>query len=227
MSIFNAPGVGDEDREEITSEIFRQFVTDIISPNFENIIEGTVGNLLGISRGLFLISLFVGLLATLAYVIPNFFLFTLAWLIGTLPIWILPAAVAGAWKCWIWYVQSAFVAEKEEEAILLEVKMPRELVKSPRGMDQAFHHLWLDVGEVTYFTRKWRGATLPVFSFEIASFGGEVHFYVWTWKEWRHAVESGIYANYPEVEIYEVEDYAKKFKYEPSEALAFCNDYRY
>lgn len=227
MGFASVPGVGDHGREEVTSTIFRGLLAELVHPDFESFVEGVVGNLLGISRGLFLSTIFVGLLLVLAEVIPNFFMFAFTWVAGTLPIWLPIAAITGAWKSWIWYIQSAFVAQKEAEAILLEVKMPRELVKSPRGMDQAFQHLWLDVGETTYFHRKWTGSVLPTFSFEIVSFGGEVHFYIWTWPEWRQAVESAIYANYPEVEIFEVEDYAMKFAYDPDKTLAFCNDFRY
>ncbi len=226
---FEVPGVGEERLRHqqwgLGSHVLRGLIAEITSLNLRVFVEGTVGNLLGISRGTFLTSIFLGLLLSLWTLIPDFPLFIFAWVVGTMPIWILPAAVGGAWKTWVWYVQSYFISQREP--ILLEVKMPRELVKSPRGMELALSVLWIYSGETTYFSRKWLGQVRPIFSFEIASFGGDVHFYIWLWKNYRKVVESAIYAQYPEVEIVEAEDYAMKYVYDPSKEMVFATDYRY
>jgi hypothetical protein len=188
-------------------------------------LDGTVGNLLGISRGMVLTCVYAGLLGVLWYQIPNLPTFALAWVVGTMPIWLLPTAVVCGWKAWRWYVQSAFLASKK--GVLLEVKMPRELVKSPRGMDVALSQLWMNMGEVTFMNRSWNGSVRPFFSFELASLGGRVHFFIWCWASHRHVVEAIIYAQYPEVEIVEAEDYATKFQYDPEKNFAACLDLRY
>ncbi|MBI2610388.1 hypothetical protein HYW60_00415 [Candidatus Kaiserbacteria bacterium] len=226
---FQIPGVGEErERQQqwgLGSHVLRGIVAEIVSLDLKVFVEGTIGNLLGISRGTFLTSIFIGLLLSLWGLIPNLPFFIFAWVVGTMPIWILPAAVGGAWKAWIWYVQAYFITRREP--LLLEVKMPRELVKSPRGMELALAQLWILSGETTYFHRKWLGQVRPVFSFEIVSFGGDVRFYIWLWKAYRKVVESAIYAQYPEVEIVEAEDYAMKYVYDPSKHAVFCTDYRY
>lgn len=223
---FAIPGVGDEARNNrITSEVLRGIIAEVVSLDIRQFIEGTIGNLLGISRGAFLTAIFLGLLLSLWTLIPNLPLFIFAWIVGTLPIWILPASAGGAWKAWIWYIQADFLSKRK--AILFEVKMPRELVKSPRGMELALTHVWHDSGETTFFNRKWQGSVRPIWSLEIASFGGEVHFYIWTWAEWRQTLEAAIYSQYPEVELVEVEDYASKFVFDPSKDTVFCTDYRY
>lgn len=226
---FEVPGVGEEQVRTqqwgVGSWVARGLVSEIVSLNFRVFIEGTVGNLLGVSRGVFLVSVFLGFLGALWGLIPNLPAFAFAWIIGTMPIWLLPTAVAGAWKAWVWYVQSSFIFNRKP--LLLEVKMPRDLVKSPRGMELAFAQLWIYSGETTYFHRKWLGQVRPIFSFEIASFGGEVHFYIWLWANYRKVVESAIYAQYPEVEIVEAEDYAAKYVYDPSKELVYATDYRY
>src|SRR3989344_7954111 len=227
---FEVPGVGAEQERSsqqwgVGSHVFRGIISEIISLDFRVFIEGTVGNLLGISRGLFLTSIFLGLLGALWYLIPNLPLFAFAWLVGTMPVWLPIAAIAGGWKSWVWYVQASFLSKRTP--ILLEVKMPRELVKSPRGMELALSQLWIYHGETTYFHRKWLGQVRPIFSFEIASFGGDVHFYIWLWEGYRKVVESAIYAQYPDVEIVEAEDYASKYVYDPSKHMVYATDYRY
>ncbi len=167
----------------------------------------------GISRALLMSIIFFGELWILTLQIPHLFTFAFEWLFGTLPIWLPIALYVGALRVWIWYVQSLFLASKKP--ILLEVKMPRDVDKSPRAMELAFTAFSLSSGETTFLTRAWDGKVRPFFSFEIASFGGEIHFYVWCWAEYKSVVESSIYAQYPEVEIYEVEDYASKFRYDP------------
>ncbi|MBI4087764.1 hypothetical protein HY418_00030 [Candidatus Kaiserbacteria bacterium] len=226
---FEVPGVGEEHIRQqqwgVGSHVMRGIVSEVISLDLKVIIEGTIGNLLGISRGTFLTSIFLGLLLSLWTLIPNLPLFIFAWVVGTMPIWILPAAVGGAWKAWVWYVQAYFITQRQP--ILLEVKMPRDLVKSPRGMELALSQLWIYAGETTYFHRKWLGQVRPIFSFEIASFGGDVHFYIWCWADWRPVIESAIYAQYPEVEIVETEDYATKYVYDPDKEMVYATDYRY
>src|SRR5262249_55665803 len=107
----------------------------------------------------------------------------------------------------------------------LEVRIPREITKSPRAMELVFGNLWASSGEVTFINRAYQGGTRPWFSFEIASFGGEIHFYVWCWANYRRLIESSIYAQYPEVEIVEVEDYMAKFQYDPKKHIARVGDY--
>jgi hypothetical protein len=59
------------------------------------------------------------------------------------------------------------------------------------------------------------------------SFGGEIHFYTWCWTRYRRSVETAIYAQYPEVEIVEADDYSMRFVYDPKKHFVFCTDYIY
>ena len=76
-------------------------------------------------------------------------------------------------------------------------------------MEAVLSNLWIDQGETTYFHRKWKGQVRPIFSLEMASFGGEMHFYV-DWATHRRITEASFYAQYPEIELVEVEDYARR-----------------
>lgn len=94
---------------------------------------------------------------------------------------------------------------------VLEILMPREVRKSPKAMEQLFnqiHALRNAPGDVKEWY--WDGEVPLWFSFEVASFGGEIHFFVRVPKKYRHIVESNIYANYVDVEVVEAEDYVNR-----------------
>jgi len=208
-----------------TTDFRSGIVGTLLKFDFNAVVEDIIGGYFGISRCLFLSILFFGMLGILSIQISNLPLFAIEWLFGTAPIWIPIAAIVGAWKVWVWYVHALYISKID--SILLEVKIPRELVRSPRAMENALSKLWTDSGETTFLNRIWQGQVRPYFSFEIASFGGEVHFYIWCWRKWREVVESALYAYYPELEIVEAEDYATKFHYDPDKYECFGTDWRY
>ena len=174
----------------------------------------------GISRGMFLGALFVGLYIFLGQLIPSLPLFTFNWLFGTAPVWVPISLIIGFWRVWVWYVQSLFISGRNP--ILMEMKIPRDIFKSPRAMEIAFSLLAISSGETTFLHRGWKGQVRPFFSFEITSFGGEIHYYVWCWKNYKSEVEACIYGQYPEVELHEVEDYAMKFDFDPNKHGIYC-----
>ncbi len=178
----------------------------------------------GVSRALYLTLVFCGLFFILGHLIPNLFYFTLRWMLGTAPIWLPVALWMACWNAWVWYVQALFLSSRNP--ILLEVKMPRDITKSPRAMELALTGFSISSGETTFIHRGWKGQIRTYFSFEMTSFGGEIHFYIWCWKNYRSAVEMAMYAQYPEIELVEVEDYASKFRYDPKVHSCFATDFR-
>ncbi|MBM3261274.1 hypothetical protein FJY93_02540 [Candidatus Kaiserbacteria bacterium] len=178
----------------------------------------------GIPRPLFLGALFLGLLNILSTQIPNFLVFGFGWVLGTAPIWLPLVLISAGWQTWVRYIRSAWISERE--GTLLEIRIPREMSKSPRAMEIALATMWSTSGETDFIKRAWMGRVRPWYSLEIASFGGEVHFYVWTWDFLRNVVETALYAQFPDVEIHVVEDYASKFQYDPARYDGFVNDFK-
>lgn len=178
----------------------------------------------GVSRALYLGTIFAGLYFILGHLIPDLPLFTLNWLIGTAPIWLPIALWKACWDAWVWYTQALFLSGRNP--ILLEVKLPREVMRSPRAMELALTNFSISSGETTFVHRGWKGQVRPFFSMEIASFGGEIHFYFWCWKNYKNVVEAALYAHYPEIELVEVEDYATKFQFDPEVYTCFGTDWR-
>ena len=139
------------------------------------------------------------------------------------PIW-LPIILARVfWSNWISYVREKFLAGQEYS--LIEVKVPREIEKSPRAMELVFAGIHnVSSGEATFINRWIEGKVRPWWSFEIVSIGGQVHYYVWMRKGLREYTETQIYAEFPGVEIYEVQDYAVQFHYDPNRySIWGCN----
>jgi hypothetical protein len=94
------------------------------------------------------------------------------------------------------------------EWVILEIKIPRDINKSPKAMEQIFAALYgIYFGPVKWKEKFFKGKVPDWFVFEIAGTGGEIHFYVRTPKKFRNLVESQIYAQYPDAELIEVEDY--------------------
>ncbi len=91
--------------------------------------------------------------------------------------------------------------------VLLAIDIPPLNVQTPKAVEQMFAHLagafnQPDIAEKFYYGFKQRW-----FSFEIISIEGYIQFLIRTEESFRDLVEASIYAQYPEAEITEVEDY--------------------
>lgn len=100
--------------------------------------------------------------------------------------------------------------------MLLEIKLPREIDRSPAAMEMVLESMWEDVAG-SFTDIFMNGAVRNWFSLEIAAIHGEVRFFIWTWPKWRHVVETRFYAQYPNAEIQEVDDYALNLHFKPGE----------
>ena len=121
-----------------------------------------------------------------------------------------PFLIVVAWRVWLNFSQARYLKNLEWD--LLEIKIPRELLKSPQAME-VVTNIFAQGNDGTFVDRWFKGYVRFWFSLEIASFGGEVHFYVRTPKKFRNAVESQLYSQYPDSEIFEVPDYTLAVPY--------------
>ena len=109
---------------------------------------------------------------------------------------------------WLWWRQERWWAG--QKMILLEIKMPKEILKPLKAMEQVFSGFWGNLYDPPYWWEKWiDGKTLYFYSFEIISLGGETHFFVKIPEQSRNGVESTIYSQYPDAEISVADDYTK------------------
>ncbi|MDX1608252.1 MAG: hypothetical protein R3251_03525 [Candidatus Spechtbacterales bacterium] len=93
--------------------------------------------------------------------------------------------------------------------VLLEISLPPEVEKTPKAMEnvlEGFHGSW---SPPTARERWTEGAIVDQFSLEMVGIHGELHFYVRCKRKQRNFIESKIYAQYPDAEIYEASDYTR------------------
>lgn len=127
------------------------------------------------------------------------------------PVWAPTILLVEGFRLWMEYKQREWI--KAQGSILLEIRLPGDIVKSPALMEVVLQTLsQTGVGSLTDVYLK--GRTRPWFSLELVSTGGEVHFYIWMQAKWKGLVETAFYAQFPSVEIYEVPDYALAIPYD-------------
>lgn len=119
-------------------------------------------------------------------------------------------------ELWLWERQGQFAAK--QKYIMLAVDVPAMTEQTPKALENMFNTLYAAKSGAT-FKEKWFDGKFQIcFSFEIVSEGGYIQFLIRTQEKFRDVVEAGIYAQYPDAEITQVEDYAAKIPAEfPSE----------
>ncbi|HQJ83998.1 MAG TPA: hypothetical protein PLE07_02160 [Candidatus Paceibacterota bacterium] len=135
------------------------------------------------------------------------------WISLALPftVFFLPFVLAYAlWESYLAFIRERYI--NKEERILLEVKIPKEISKSPAAMELLMH-VFYQTYEGELVDQYIKGTVRSWFSLELASFGGEIHFYFNIPKFFKDLVEAQIYSQYPEVEIFEVDDYTQQVNF--------------
>ena len=110
------------------------------------------------------------------------------------------------------YLYLYFLRERWDatiKKIILEIKLPKDVLKPISAMDQVFADFH-GIHDIPTWRENWiEGVFQLSLSLEIVSNGGEIHFYIRTPEMFRNFIESNIYSQYPEAEIFLVEDYIK------------------
>ena len=124
------------------------------------------------------------------------------------PVWLPPMLLLLAWTAWVRFRRAAF--QFDQDTILLEIKIPADIQKSPLAMEAVFAGLHMKPGEGNWYAKYWQGKIRPHWSLEIASIEGQIHFFIWTRKGFKRNIETNLYAQFPSVQVIEVEDYTLK-----------------
>lgn len=132
------------------------------------------------------------------------------WYVFSLVWWlVVPLALFFIWReFWVWGLNRMW--KKSISWSLLEIKIPRNILKTPKAMENIFsalHALYAtDPGfEDMYF----KGSDLNWLTCELVGYAGGVHFYIRCPKSHRNLVESAVYSEYPDAEIIDGEDYTE------------------
>ncbi len=111
---------------------------------------------------------------------------------------------------WLAWRQQSF--RKSQKYVICEIKIPREITRSPKAMDQLFMAVHqMQNGPANFGEKYFDGEVGRTFTFEMVSFSGEIHFYVRFYHKYRGLIQGAFYSAYPDVELIEIEDYNLKF----------------
>jgi hypothetical protein len=126
-------------------------------------------------------------------------------------LWLFMVLVSLSYSLWMTYIQEHF--RRSIPWTMFEMKVPMEVRKSPRAMEQVFmsvHGIRNSPSNLKEWY--WEGEVVMWFSFEIVSHGGETHFYVRVPSKHGEIIRSAFYAHYSDVDLEEVkEDYIYRF----------------
>lgn len=102
---------------------------------------------------------------------------------------------------------------------VLEVRVSKENETGPIVAEQIYSSIHGIYNKLNFW-QKLLGATQDRISFEIANSGSHIKFYIAFPAKYKNFIEGQIYAQYPDVEILEVEDYSKLKPIEVSQGKA-------
>lgn len=134
------------------------------------------------------------------------------------------------WKLRLMYLRYVFITKKNRW-ILLEIKLPGEIRKTPEAMEQFLINglWWAKGGGTNVYKKYWLGETLLTFSLELVSIGGTIHFFIQTPAHLKDLVQTQLYAQYPQIEINEAVDYTDRIPFKidrKSSSAMFAWDYK-
>ena len=108
------------------------------------------------------------------------------------------------WKSWLHYIRTLYI--NSLSWVLLEIKIPREIQKTPYAMEVALTSFHI-TKKGNLVDRYWRGVLKPWMGLEVLGAGGKIRFFIYVQKKLRNLIESQIYSQYPGAEIIEADDY--------------------
>ncbi len=107
---------------------------------------------------------------------------------------------------WLFWKQELF--RRSSRYTILDIQIPREIMKDPKGMDQVLQAMSNLGNRAGNFKEKYMDGEVPrPLTLEITSFGGEVHLSIRFYNKLKPLIEAAIQAYYPDVELVEVDDH--------------------
>ncbi len=112
------------------------------------------------------------------------------------------------WSCWMFWREETYKSSKKLVPwVFFEIKVPREVLKGPKAMEQFFAAVIALRNKPKTWVKKYVDGEVPRYHvIDIIGKNNEVRFFMRVSYRLSAAIEGLLYANYPEIEINEVED---------------------
>lgn len=111
-------------------------------------------------------------------------------------------------ELWLVYVQKRYISNIKW--VMLEVTVPKEVMKTPKAMEQVFAGLSIIQSGINFVEKWWKGKVQEWVSFEVVGYQGTTKFYFRAPVYFKNVVEAQIFSQYAQAEIREVEDYTER-----------------
>ena len=110
------------------------------------------------------------------------------------------------WKQWRNYLWDSAIAR-----VVLEVRIPKEILKPIKAMEYVFSGFFGVLHDPpSSFHQTWiEGQIMLRMALEIVSLDGQIHFFLRVPEPLKEQIEAVVHSQYPEAEVFEVEDYTK------------------
>lgn len=129
-----------------------------------------------------------------------------------------PILVWMGWEMWMYWIQNLYSAKKRY--VLLAIDVPRDNEQSMRAVEHimtALHGVHFNPNNKEKY---WLGVSQDKFALEIVSIDGYIQYFMWCDHYNADLVKAAVYAQYPDAEIVEVEDYVPNVPYKyPDEQI--------
>jgi len=144
--------------------------------------------------------------------IPTSSPFAFAWWFFVTIGWIYPVFLFMYALILFWQLYLRNKYREGRSYILLAIDVPKNSEQGPKAVENIFNQLAGAQQSVGRYEKWWTGEIPESFSFEVVSINGYIQFIIHLEAKYRDLVEAIIYAQYPDAEIMEVEDYTQDYK---------------
>lgn len=127
------------------------------------------------------------------------------------PLWAFLVIISALKSGWLFWRNELYKKSSEYTMKIMEIQIPREVRKNPRGMEQALlamHALRNVAGDLR--EKWWDGEVTRPYSFEMVSLGGRIRFFIRFFHKQRPLIESALLSYYQDLELTETEDYIEE-----------------
>lgn len=158
----------------------------------------------------------------LIYFAPYVAAFLYTVLAALAPLWLPVLLLVALWPLWLRTVRSLYVSRIRY--VTLELKPGAQTPRSAHPMELILYSLYFRT-DVSRASALWRGVVRVPWSFDVVATNGSVRFFVHVPEKHRPAVEGRIRAEYRDIDIDEVTDYAREIPFSPFEWRLVMREY--
>lgn len=107
----------------------------------------------------------------------------------------------------VWLDSRQRMFAKTLKFVVLAIDVPKSTEQTPKAVENIMTHLSGAKSSINWKEKWWKGHFWPPVSLEIISIEGYIQYLIRMPVKFRNVVEAAFYAQYPDAEIVEVEDY--------------------